>query len=266
MVLLSGGRFTMGSDEGYAEERPAREESVGRFWIDRTEVTNRQFAAFVDATGYVTVAERKPDARDYPGADPSLLVPGSLVFVSPTDDGAGGDVTWWRYVPGACWRHPEGPGSTIETRMDHPVVHVTYEDARTYAAWIGKRLPTEAEWEFAARGGLSGKKYPWGDELRSEGRWMANTWQGDFPWADSREDGFAGTAFVGAFAPNGYGLFDMAGNVWEWTATRAAEGERVAKGGSFLCSPDFCDRYRPAAKSTLSEDTSMSHVGFRCVR
>lgn len=266
MVALPGGAFLMGSDDGYPEERPARWVTVAPFRVDRTEVTNRQFAAFVAATGYATVAERVPSAEDYPGADPALLVPGSAVFLPRGAAGASDALAAWRYVPGACWKHPEGPGSGIEDRMEQPVVHVAYEDAEAFAAWAGKRLPTEAEWELAARGGLAGKTYCWGDEFMPGGRAMANTWQGRFPSEDTAADGFRGAAPVGSFPANGYGLFDMAGNVWEWTVTEAGAGERVTKGGSYLCAADWCHRYRPAARSPVTVDTGTAHIGFRCVR
>ncbi len=266
MVRLAGGTFLMGSDEGYPEERPAREVRVGAFWIDVHEVTNREFDAFVRATGYTTVAERTPDAAAFPDADPSLLVPGSGVFVAPASVGDMDELSWWRYVPGACWRHPEGPASSLEGRWDHPVVHVAFEDACAYAKWAGKRLPTEAEWEFAARGGLAGATYCWGDEWNPGGVHMANTWQGAFPHENLKSDGYAGAAAVGRYPPNGYGLRDMAGNVWEWTTTPAGEGGRVTKGGSFLCAPNYCQRYRPAARSVVTEDTGLIHLGFRCVR
>lgn len=270
--------FIMGSDDGYPEEAPAREVPVVEassplrekgFWIDATEVTNRQFAAFVAATDYITLAERQPKAEDYPDADAAFLVPGSAVFVPPAADGPLAELSWWRYILGACWKHPEGPGSSIDARMDHPVVHVAFEDATAYAAWAGKRLPTEIEWEYAARGGLVGKTYAWGDEFTPGGKHMANTWQGAFPRGNTADDGFTGTAPVGQFPPNGFGLFDMAGNVWEWTTTKAVPahtGERITKGGSFLCAPNYCSRYRPAAKSPVTADTSTSHVGFRCVQ
>jgi formylglycine-generating enzyme required for sulfatase activity len=266
MVAIPGGTFLMGSNDGYAEERPVREVSVAPFRIDRTEVTNRQFAAFVAATGYITLAERAPDPKDYPDADPALLVPGSAVFVPPTVNESAADLTWWRYIPGACWKHPEGPGSTIEDRMDHPVVHVAFEDAQAYAAWAGKRLPTEAEWEFAARGGQVTKMYAWGDEFTPGGRHMANTWQGSFPRDNTRDDGFVGAAPVAQYPPNGFGLHDVAGNVWEWTTTESDGNTRITKGGSFLCAPNYCQRYRPAARSPVTVDTSTSHIGFRCVR
>lgn len=297
MVWIPGGEFLMGSDRHYPEEAPAHRVSVGGFWMDRTPVTNRAFGRFVDATDHVTLAERPADGATYPGAPPEALEPASAVFVSPP---AGADLrnpySWWAYVRGACWRHPSGPGSSIDGLDDHPVVHVAYEDAVAYARWAGKRLPTEAEWEFAARGGLDGAEFVWGDRLTPGGRHMANTWQGEFPWRNLCEDGFDRTSPVETFPANAYGLFDMAGNVWEWTcdwydvhstAVRRCcgvsdpEGARrensrdpmvpgsqprkVIKGGSFLCAPGYCQRYRPAARLGQTIDTSTCHVGFRCV-
>ncbi|WP_248711076.1 formylglycine-generating enzyme family protein [Sediminicoccus sp. KRV36] len=296
----------MGSDVHYAEEAPAHRVRVNAFWMDETTVTNAQFASFVAATGYVTVAERRLDPAMYPGARPRDLKPGGLVFRMttgpvPTDDYR----HWWAWTPGACWRHPEGRGSGIQSRPNHPVVQVSHEDAEAYANWAGKALPTEAEWEFAARGGLEGAEFVWGDELTPGGRHMANTWQGEFPWRNSAEDGFPGVAPVASFPPNGYGLYDMAGNVWQWTtdwfapghAADAAKPEpqtsccmpsdprgpamdasfdpsqpairiprRVVKGGSFLCAPSYCRRYRPAARHAQMVDTGMSHIGIRCIR
>jgi formylglycine-generating enzyme required for sulfatase activity len=266
MVAIPGGTFLMGSNDGYPEERPAREVTVASFRIDRTEVTNRQFAALVAATGYITLAERAPDPKDYPDADQALLLPGSAVFVPPTVNESAADLTWWRYIPGACWKHPEGPESTIEDRMDYSVVHIAFEDAQACAECAGKCLPTEAEWEFAARGGLVNKTYAWGNEFTQEGRQMANTWQGSFPSENTRDDGFAGAAPVAQFPPNGFGLYDVAGNVWEWTTTEADGIARITKGGSFLCAPNHCQRYRPAARSLVTVDTGTSHIGFRCVR
>src|SRR4051812_47526670 len=224
MVWIPGGAFTMGSDEFYPEEAPSRRAEVGGFWIDAHSVTVAEFARFVEATGYETVAERTPAADDYPGADPRLLVPGSLVFqrprgpVEPPDQRA-----WWAYVAGAQWRRPEGPGSDVDARASHPVTHVAYADAEAYAAWAGRSLPTEAEWEYAARGGLDGARFAWGDEMFPDGRAMANTWQGEFPWQNLMIDGYEGTSPVGAFPANGYGLHDMIGNVWEWTSDPFSE-------------------------------------------
>jgi len=272
--------------------------SVDGFWMDAHAVTNDEFARFVAATGYVTLAERTPDPADYPGAKPELLVPGSAVFRKPAHRVDLRDpYQWWAYVPGANWRHPFGPDSSIEGLGDHPVVHVAYEDALAYARWAGKDLPTEAEWEFAARGGLDGATYAWGDEFLPGGRFMANTWQGEFPIQNLALDGFEWTAPVGSFPPNGYGLYDMIGNVWEWTrdeyreygaavrpccaSTKPRGGERgasddprtpgsriprkVIKGGSYLCAPNYCRRYRPAARLAQPVDTSTCHLGFRCV-
>jgi formylglycine-generating enzyme required for sulfatase activity len=290
----------MGSNDFYPEERPAHRVTVDGFWVDEHPVTNAGFRAFVEATGHVTVAERPPDPADYPGVDPALLVPGSLVFRRPPRPvGLRDHRAWWAYVPGACWDHPEGPESTLDGRDRHPVVHVAYEDAEAYARWAGKALPTEAEWEFAARGGLDGAVYTWGDEFAPGGRMLANTWQGEFPWQNLLTDGYEGTSPVGAFPTNGYGLYDVAGNVWEWTGhfftpchpeevakaccvprnprVESAEGShaagrpdanisrRVLKGGSHLCAPNYCLRYRPAARQGEALDTSACHIGFRCV-
>lgn len=287
MVWVPGGDFLMGSNDFYPEERPVHRASVEGFWVDVHPVTNARFGEFVDATGYVTVAERPPDPADYPHADPSLLVPGSLVFRKPPGPVDLRDYrAWWEYAPGADWRHPEGPGSNLRGREDHPVVHVAHEDARAYAAWAGRELPTEAEWEYAARGGLDGAAYVWGDEFMPEGRAMANTWQGRFPWQNLEIDGYEGTSPVGIFPSNGYGLHDVAGNVWEWTADPYARHDAgtaggpccapgggpggaaqrvVVKGGSHLCAPNYCLRYRPAARQGEATDTSACHVGFRCV-
>jgi formylglycine-generating enzyme required for sulfatase activity len=300
VVELAGGEFAMGSDEHYPEEAPVHRVEVGGFAIDRYEVSNQQFAAFVEATGYVTIAERALDPADFPGAPTENLVPGSLVF-TPTP----GPVDlrhlsqWWAWTPGAAWRYPEGPRSSIADRPDHPVVHVAHEDAAAYAAWAGGRLPTEAEWEFAARGGLERTAFTWGDDARPDGTLMANTWDGpDFPWRSTGESGFERTAPVGSFPPNGFGLFDMAGNVWEWTddwwtSHHPADADKpccvpanprggdlegsldpaqpqfrvprkVIKGGSHLCADSYCLRYRPAARRPQMIDTGMSHIGFRC--
>jgi formylglycine-generating enzyme required for sulfatase activity len=297
MVFVPGGSFRMGSERHYPEEAPVRVVRVDGFWMDRTAVTNRQFATFVAATGYQTVAERPLDPADYPGASPDMLKPGALVFTKPKGPVDRRDLRhWWRYLPGTSWRHPEGPSSTAKGRESYPVVHVAYEDAQSFATWAGKELPTEAEWELAARGGLDGAEYCWGDEFRPGGRYMANTWQGEFPHRNTRGDGYERLAPVGAFPPNGYGLCEMAGNVWEWTSdwytpTRTAAGccvvapaggseaeshdprqpeiripRKVVKGGSFLCAPDYCMRYRPAARQPQMIDSAMSHLGFRCIR
>jgi formylglycine-generating enzyme required for sulfatase activity len=296
MVSLPGGTFLMGSERFYPEERPVREVSVEPFAIDVCTVTNREFSRFVRKTGYVTVAERPLTAEDFPGAENTPA--GAMVFRPTTGPVDLSDWRqWWEYVPGAYWRHPEGPGSSIESRQDHPVVHVAFEDVEAYATWVGKRLPTEAEWEYASRGGLVGQDFVWGDEMEPGGKPFANTWQGEFPWQNLEKDGYPRTAPVGQFPPNGYGLYDMAGNVWEWTsdwyvASREAPAapccasesprdnieksydpafpdiripRKVLKGGSFLCAPNYCLRFRPAARSPQMIDSGMSHVGFRCV-
>ncbi|HUK95884.1 MAG TPA: formylglycine-generating enzyme family protein [Gaiellaceae bacterium] len=284
MRWIPNGTFQMGSADFYPEERPVREVEVEGFWMDEHLVTAGEFRRFVRETGYVTFCERPLAAEDYPDADPELLVPGSLVFRQTAGPVDLRDFTnWWRYEPGAFWKRPEGPGSTINGRDRHPVVHVAYEDAEAYARWAGKELPAEAEWEFAARGGLEGAVFAWGDEDFPGGRAMANTWQGEFPWQNLKVDGFAGTSPVGSFPPNGYGLYDMTGNVWEWTtdfftasheeraccAPQLLPGERfprrVIKGGSHLCAPNYCLRYRPAARQGEAIDTSTGHLGFRCV-
>jgi formylglycine-generating enzyme len=285
----------MGSNDFYPEERPVHRVSVDDFWIDEHPVTVAEFRRFVKATGHVTVAEIPPDPEDYPGADPELCVPGSLVFRKVTRPVALDDFrNWWDWMPGADWRHPAGPGSSLDGRDRHPVTHVAHLDAQAYAAWAGKELPTEAEWELAARGGLEGAVFTWGDEFAPKGRMMANTWQGRFPWENLLEDGFEGTSPVKSFPPNGYDLYDMAGNVWEWTAdlytpSHSADAERpccvphdprittsehdagerhqrmIIKGGSHLCAPSYCLRYRPAARQAETAETSTAHIGFRCV-
>jgi len=294
MVWIPGGEFTMGQEGLYPEEAPEHRVSVDGFWMAEHPVTNLQFAEFIEETGYETVAERAPDPADFPGVPPELLVPGSVVFVQPEAADPQGNISqWWQWMPGATWNKPEGPGSSIEDRMDHPVVHVAYEDAVAYVEWAGGQLPTEAQWERAARGGLEGKLYIWGNEFKPEGEHMANTWQGKFPVENTEEDGFAGSSPVKSFPPNGYGLYDMAGNVWEWTSTwynlayyRTADGKHnpqgppreeshdprepgtpklVIRGGSFLCAPNYCYRYRPAARSAGDLDTGTSHQGFRLV-
>jgi formylglycine-generating enzyme len=297
MVWIPGGTFQMGSDKHYPEEAPAHRVMVDGFWMDRHTVTNREFALFVQKTRYVTVAERTPNPADYPGAKPEMLVPASTVFRPPRHRvDLSNQYNWWAYVPGANWRQPQGPGSSIKKRPDHPVLHVSWADVEAYARWVGKELPTEAEWEFAARGGLEGAEFAWGDTLTPDGRWMANTWQGEFPIHNTKEDGYEYTAPVGCFRPNGYGLFDMIGNVWEWTADwyqshreiadacctvanpRGGEQHRsvdlndpipiprkVMKGGSHLCAPNYCRRYRPAARMPQTIDTGTSHLGFRCI-
>ncbi|MGA1539438.1 MAG: formylglycine-generating enzyme family protein [Chthoniobacterales bacterium] len=315
MVLIPGGDFIMGSDADYAypNEKPAHRVEVAPFYLDAKPVTNADFAKFVADTGYITVAERPVDweemKKQLPPGTPKppdeVLQPGSLVFqptAGPVDLRDMGN--WWRWTHGASWRHPEGPGSTIEGREDHPVVQVAFEDAQAYARWAGKRLPTEAEWEFAARGGLENQRYAWGAEERPDGKIMANRWTGDFPYRNDGEDGFPGTAPVGTFPANGYGLYDMGGNVWNWCsdlyradtfARRAGDAQaccdpqgpdttagerpmpgdpsppmvpgairRVTKGGSFLCHPEYCESYRPSARRGTEPDTGSSHVGFRC--
>ena len=300
MVWIPGGTFLMGSDHHYLEERPIHRVTVDGYWMDRAPVTNERFARFVEETGHRTFAEIPPDPEQYPGALPEMLYAGSLVFQKPSQrpDPREG-VTWWHYVRGADWRRPQGPDSSIERRKRHPVVHVTYADAEAFARWEGKTLPTEAEWEFAARGGLDGAVYAWGSEFLAGHRHLANTWQGEFPWQSFVQDGFEGTSPVGAFPPNGYGLLDMIGNVWEWTSdwyrpTHPAEAvkaccipsnplgprleesydpsmpdikipRKVLKGGSHLCAPNYCRRYRPAARFPEPIDTSTCHVGFRCI-
>ena len=286
MVWVEGGEFLMGSEDFYPEEGPVRRTEVGGFWIDEHPVTAGEFRRFVRETGYATLAERPLDPADYPDADPDLLVPGSVVFRKTSGPVPLNDVrNWWEYVPGALWKKPGGPGTTINGRDRHPVVQVAYEDVEAYASWCGKTLPTEAEWEYAARGGLDGAAFAWGDEHFPNGKPMANTWQGEFPWQNLKADGFEGRSPVGSFAPNGYGLYDMTGNVWEWTsdwfradrsegassccAPPARPGERfprkVIKGGSHLCAPNYCLRYRPAARQGETVDTSTGHIGFRCV-
>lgn len=287
----------MGSEGFYPEERPVRRAKVGDFWIDICPVTNRDFAAFVAATGYVTLAETPPDPKDYPGLRPDQAVAGSAVFVKtegPTD--LRDPSRWWRFVRGADWRHPLGPGSSFEALMDHPVVQVAYADAAAYARWAGKSLPSEAEWEYAARAGAQGP-YAWGEALAPDGRMMANYWQGEFPWRNTLADGFERTSPVGAFPANAFGLFDMIGNVWEWTSDWYSErtvepaagccgpprariatefesyqphagsrfGRKVLKGGSHLCAANYCQRYRPAARHPQGVDSPTSHIGFRCV-
>jgi len=300
MVWIPGGRFRMGSDHHYAEEAPARRVAVDGFWIDARPVTNSEFSRFVEETGWTTFAEIPADPADYPGAQPELLAPSSVVFtptpgpVPLTNMGA-----WWRYVQGADWRHPYGPQSNLNGLGNHPVVHVAWRDVEAYANWAGAELPTEAEWEFAARGGLEAAEYAWGDEFTPGGRAMANTWQGDFPYRSSKPPGTFRTSSIGAFPANGYGLYDMIGNVWEWTRdwwSTASPGapissccapsnpiggqledsydpgqpeiripRKVLKGGSHLCAPSYCRRYRPAARHAQPIDTSTSHVGFRLV-
>ena len=269
-VSLAGGAFTLGAEPERPEEGPQREVTVAPFSIDKTEVTNAQFAEFVAATGYVTDAERPADPALYPGVPPELLQPSSLVFVGARALGNGDPTQWWRIVDGANWRHPEGPASDLRGRERHPVVHVSHRDALAYARWRGRDLPSEAEWEFAARGGLDGARYEHGDER--PGPQQANTWQGLFPAYDSGEDGYkAETAPVGCYQVNGFGLYDMTGNVWEWTndwfenGAGGAQRQHLIKGGSFLCADNFCARFRPSAREGGPPDTGASHVGFRTV-
>jgi formylglycine-generating enzyme len=298
MILVPGGSFRMGSDAHYAEEAPVHLATVGDLWFDSHSVTNSQYREFVDDTGYVTVAERPLDPAEFPGAPIENLAPGSLVFTGTRGPVDLRDLMqWWTWTPGASWHAPRGPGSTIEGLERHPVVQVAHEDAAAYAAWAGKSLPTEGEWEHAARGGLDSTRYTWGDEPEAPGERRANYWHGDFPWR--AEPGYGRSAPVGSFPPNGFGLFDMAGNVWEWTDDWYAPGHRpqedhgccvpegggradeagsydpsqpgvrvprrVVKGGSFLCADTYCLRYRPAARRPQPIDTGMSHIGFRCV-
>lgn len=300
MVWIPGGTFRMGSDNHYPEEAPSHRVKIDGFWMDPYPVTNRQFREFVKATGYVTYAEIPPDPADYPGALAEMLYAGSLVFTKPTGPFDPRDWSaWWTFMKRADWRHPYGRKSNLLGIEHHPVVHVTIKDALAYAEWAGKELPTEAEWEFAACGGLEGKEYAWGDELVPGGRHMANTWQGQFPQENLRADDYERTSPVGSYPPNGYGLYDMIGNVWEWTTdwytqrhmadapktccipTNPRGGmesesydpcqpqvlipRKVLKGGSHLCAPNYCRRYRPAARHAQPVDTSASHVGFRCV-
>jgi formylglycine-generating enzyme required for sulfatase activity len=301
MVFIPGGEFTMGSDHHYVEEKPAHRVKVDGFWMDTTPVTNAEFRRFVRETGHVTFAEIAPDPKDYPGALPHMLRAGSLVFVKskgPVD--LKNWSNWWTFGFGADWRHPYGPGSSIKGLDDHPVVHISFRDAEAYAKWAGKELPTEAEWEYAARGGLEGAEFAWGSELVPGGKYMANTWQGEFPWQNLLSDGYETTSPVGTYPPNGYGLYDMIGNVWEWTTDwysqkHAADPakpccmpqnprggpeeqsydpcqpdikipRKVIKGGSFLCAPSYCRRYRPAARHAEPIDTSTCHLGFRCIK
>jgi len=299
MAWIPGGTFLMGSNDHYPEEAPAHYVTVEGFWMDKCTVTNEEFNRFVEATGYFTVAERPLNPDDYPGALPGKLVPGSVVFKKPHHRvDLRNHYNWWTYVPGASWRHPLGPGSSLKKGMArHPVAHIAYEDAESYAMWAGKELPTEAEWELAARGGLEGAVYAWGDEFAPNGKMMANVWQGEFPVENLLTDGYERTSPVGSFPPNGYGLYDMAGNVWEWTTDWYQEHNKIAnsccasfnpkggekessydprtpkiriprkvlKGGSYLCAPNYCLRYRPAARISQQIDSGTCHQGFRCI-
>jgi len=298
MVWVPGGEFLMGSDHHYPEEAPAHRVGVGGFWMDRTTVTNAEFRRFVEGSSYITLAERPANAADYPGASADSLAPASALFVRPSHVvDRNNQYNWWAHVRGANWRHPRGPASGLKGLENHPVVHIAYEDAQAYANWAGKALPTEAEWEFAARGGLDGAEFVWGDEFTPGGQHMANTYQGEFPLRNDCEDGYEWTAPVCSFPANGYGLYDMAGNVWQWTIDWYQEHSRigspcctmdnprggelepsydpltpdikmprkVTKGGSFLCAPSYCRRYRPAARMAQPVDTSTCHLGFRCI-
>jgi formylglycine-generating enzyme required for sulfatase activity len=307
MVWIPGGEFSMGAMDppasteagmhAAADARPIHRVYVDGFWMDQTDVTNQQFEKFVRATGYVTIAERKPRPEEFPGAPPENLVAGSVVFSPPSYPvPLDNHYLWWRYIAGANWRHPLGPQSDIQGKESYPVVHIAYEDALAYATWSGKRLPTEAEWEFAARGGLSGKFYPWGDEFRQDGKWMANTHQGHFPNVDTGDDRYPGISPVAQYPPNGYGLYDMAGDVWQWTSdwyrpdyyaqlaaaasvarnpqgpdspydpSEPREKKRVLRGGSFLCTDQYCSRYVVGTRGKGEISTGTNHLGFRCVK
>ena len=270
MVAIPAGDYQVGSDRFYPEEAPVRQVSIASFEIDQAPVTNAEFLQFVDATGYQTVSERPPDPTLYPDLPPEERIPESVVFLPPPPTVDRSEpLSWWALIAGADWRHPQGPDTNLDGLMQHPVVHVAFEDALAYADWVGKRLPTADEWEVAARGGLVDQDYAWGSEKTPDGRWLANVWQGPFPWDNKETDGWFWTSPVGSFPANGYGLVDVCGNVWEWTSTPYAvpEGEqerRVIKGGSFLCADNYCHRFRPSALMGQTLDTATCHMGFRC--
>ena len=295
MVLIPGGRFWMGTDH-MEDAQPVHQVEVKGFWMDRTDVTNEEFARFVKATGYVTIAERPLNPKEFPNLEPDELAAGSVVFTPPLNPiSLDNPLAWWKFVRGANWRHPEGPNSDLTGKEKYPVVHIAWPDAAAYAKWAGKRLPTEAEWEFAARGGLDRQTYVWGNEFKPGGKFQANTFQGHFPDHNTSEDGYKGIAPVASFEPNGYGLYDMSGNVWQWVSDwyrpdyyaklRGAEvainpqgpsdsfdpqepavHKRVQKGGSYLCTDQYCERYMPGARGKGDPETGTNHLGFRCVR
>ena len=270
MIAIPAGDYQVGSDRFYPEEAPIRQVSIDSFQIDHAPVTNAEFLQFVDATGYQTVSERPPDPTLYPDLPPEEQIPESVVFLPPPPTVDRSEpLSWWALIAGADWRHPQGPDTNLDGLMQHPVVHVAFEDALAYAVWAGKRLPMADEWEVAARGGLVDQDYAWGADKTPDGRWLANVWQGPFPWDNQETDGWFWTSPVGSFPANGYGLVDVCGNVWEWTSTPYAvpEGEqerRVIKGGSFLCADNYCHRFRPSALMGQTLDTATCHMGFRC--
>ncbi len=292
MVWIPSGKFTMGATNGQADEIPLHEIELDGFWMDRFEVTNEDFARFAEATGHITIAERKPKPEDFPGVPEENLVPGSIVFNPPDREvPLNNHYLWWKYEPGASWRHPTGPDSNHKTLAKHPVVHVAWLDAMAFAKWVGKRLPTEAEWEYASRSGSKNLEYTWGNEKKPGGKWLGNIFQGKFPLSNTVEDGFNGTAPVGKYPPNSFGLYDMAGNVWEWcndwympdyyskSPKKNPQGpdesydpnepgvwKKVNRGGSFLCNDAYCAGYRPSMRMKTSADTGIGHTGFRCVR